>query len=256
MSCACGHHHPAPADLSGSPVILARPLVALHGQLTCADMAQMLTALDLLPDHRTLSRAEPGCLRFEVDQSEDPMVWTLSELFADEAAFAAHQARTAASPWGQNSRALGRAFHRTEAQPRIRPETPADPDALDRLLTLAYDRPDEARLLRRLRTEGHLALSLVAHAEGVPIGHAALSPLQADRPALALASLAVHPALQGRGLGRALIAAARGLAGDRPVVTRGDPHISARSGSGPNLQIHGRPPAGTGIAPAPAPLTS
>ncbi|TJZ94100.1 GNAT family N-acetyltransferase [Paracoccus gahaiensis] len=262
MSCACGHHHPAPADVSGRPVPLARPLVALHGRLICTDMSQMLTALDLLPDHRALSRAEPGCLRFDVEQSEDPMVWTLTELFADDAAFAAHQTRTTASPWGQASRALTRDFHRHEVQPLIRSEAPGDHEALDRLLTLAFGRPDEARLLRRLRADGDLAVSLLAHAEGVPIAHVALSPLQADRPALALTPIAVHPALQRRGLGRALTAAALAAAGDRPVVALGDPGLYAGCGflpadlaspwSGPALQIHGALPPGSRITHAPA----
>ncbi|CAM3081216.1 GNAT family N-acetyltransferase [Paracoccus nototheniae] len=262
MSCACGHHHPAPAITGGQPAPLSRPMIALQGRLICHDMGQMMTALDLLPDHQALSRAEPGCLRFDIAQSEDPLIWTLSEIFTDADAFAAHQTRTADSTWGQASTGLTRDFHRHDLHPAIRPETASDHDALDRLLTLTFGTRAEADLVHNLRRAGDLAVSLIAHADGLPVGHIALSPLQADRPAYALAPLAVHPALQGRGLGRALIACALQAAGDRPVVVLGDPAYYSRSGftpasltsphQGPALQIHGQLPRHTTITHAPA----
>ncbi|WP_405405825.1 GNAT family N-acetyltransferase [Paracoccus sp. Ld10] len=261
MDCACGHTHTAAPDLSGTPVPVARAPMALHGHLICHDTAQMLTALDLLEDHATASRAEPGCLRFDIAQSDDPMVWTLTEVFADEDAFAAHQARTAMSLWGVRSRDLGRDFHRHPAQVMIRPEVPSDHAALDALLTLVFGGPSEARLLRTLRTDGDLSHSLVAHVEGVPVGHIALSPLQAVAPAFALAPLAVHPAMRRRGIGRALIDAALRAAG-APVVVLGDPAVYAGSGfvpadllspyAGPGLQIHGTLPPGSVVAHAAA----
>lgn len=261
MDCACGHAHTVALDPSGTPVPLSPAPVALHGHLTCRDTAQMLTALDLLQDHADASRAEPGCLRFDIAQSDDPMVWTLAEVFADKDAFAAHQARTAASPWGQRSRDMGRDFHRHPAQVLIRPEVPSDHAALDTLLTLAFGGPSEARLLRSLRADGDLSHSLVAHVEGVPVGHVALSPLRAAGPAFALAPLVVHPAMQRRGIGRALIEAALRTAA-APVVVLGDPAVHAGSGfvpadlvsphAGPGLQIHGTLPPGSTIAHAAA----
>lgn len=261
MSCSCGHHDAPAPDTTGQPVAATPTPVALHGRLICTDMAQMLLALDLLPDHSAASRAEPGCLRFEVAQSDDPMVWTLSEVFADEAAFAAHQARAADSRWGRESRDMIRDFHRHAAQVMIRPEVAGDAAALDDLLTRAFGGPAEARLLRDLRAGGDLALSLVAHAEGAILGHVALSPLATDRPALALAPLAVHPALRRRGIARALVGAALAQAG-APVVVLGDPAVYAPLGftpadltshhAGPSLQIHGDLPPGTRIAHAPA----
>ncbi|MFN3279087.1 MAG: putative quinol monooxygenase [Paracoccus hibiscisoli] len=177
MDCACGHHHAPTADPSGTPLAMANPPIALHGRLICADMAQLMIALELLPDHVAASRAEPRCLRFDIAQSDDPMVWTLSEVFADAAAFAAHQARTAASPWGQRSQALTRDFHRHEAQPRIRPATQADAASLSTLLTA-----------------GTPALpALIAHVEGVAVAH--LSPSGVAT---------IHPALQDRGIVEAL----------------------------------------------------
>ena len=77
MNCACGHHHTRPehdCKDTGSPIDLARPMTALQGRLICADTAQMMTALSLLSDHADLSRGEPGCLRFDLWQDEDPLI--------------------------------------------------------------------------------------------------------------------------------------------------------------------------------------
>ncbi|MDN5568201.1 MAG: GNAT family N-acetyltransferase [Paracoccus sp. (in: a-proteobacteria)] len=257
MSCACGHHHAVQADDSGTPARLSVPMVALHGQLICKDAGQMMLALDLLPTHVDLSRAEPGCLRFDIAQDENPLIWSLSEVFADADAFAAHQARNAASHWGRDSAQLGRDFHRHDLHPLIRAEVAGDHSALDRLLTRSFGTPSEANLLRRLRENGDLEMSLVAHAQGVPVGHVALSRLSAERPALALAPLAVHPALQRRGLGSALMHMALQAAGERPVVVLGDPAFYGRAGfrqadlkspyMGPELQIFGELPTGSTI---------
>nr|WP_245897853.1 putative quinol monooxygenase [Pseudoprimorskyibacter insulae] len=51
-----------------------------------------------LPDHIRLTRAEPGCIRFDVTETA-PGVFTVEELFTDQAAFDAHQSRTRASAW-------------------------------------------------------------------------------------------------------------------------------------------------------------
>ena len=54
-----------------------------------------------LPTHITLTLAEPGCLHFEVEQSaSNPYRFDVDELFVDQAAFDAHQARVKASTWG------------------------------------------------------------------------------------------------------------------------------------------------------------
>ncbi len=65
----------------------------------------------LLPEHIRLSRAEPGCLKFDVVPSETiPHAYELDEAFADRAAFEAHQARTKASDWGLETRHIKRDF--------------------------------------------------------------------------------------------------------------------------------------------------
>ncbi len=62
-----------------------------------AQIDDMREALDL---HVKLSRAEPGCLIFEV--TPDPFVpgrFTVAEAFIDRAAFESHKSRTKASDW-------------------------------------------------------------------------------------------------------------------------------------------------------------
>ena len=73
--------------------------VELTGRLVCGDLDEAAAVRRHLPEHVALTRAEPGCLRFEVEPTEDPLVWTVSELFVDRAAFEAHQARIRSSPW-------------------------------------------------------------------------------------------------------------------------------------------------------------
>lgn len=54
-----------------------------------------------LPTHIELTRAEEGCLLFEVTQSpEDPCVFSVYEEFVNRTAFELHQQRVRASAWG------------------------------------------------------------------------------------------------------------------------------------------------------------
>lgn len=258
MSCACGHHHPRhDHGGEGVPIALIRPMIALSGRLICADTAQMMTALSLLPEHVELSRAEPGCLRFDIWQDDDPMIWHLAEVFTDADAFAAHQARTGTGEWGRKSTDIERDFNKREIHPVIRPELPSDRDAIDALLRVAFGGEDEARLVAELRRQGDLSLSLVAEAAGAVIGHLGLSPLTGDAEALALAPLAVAPRAQGLGIGGALVHEALGWAAETPMVVLGDPAYYGRFGfapadldspyAGPHLQLHGQLAAGSGI---------
>lgn len=55
-----------------------------------------------LAQHIRLTRAESGCLIFEVTQDRaNPCRFAVYEEFADPAAFAAHQRRVNASRWGE-----------------------------------------------------------------------------------------------------------------------------------------------------------
>ncbi|MCZ0963279.1 GNAT family N-acetyltransferase [Paracoccus benzoatiresistens] len=267
MTCACGHHHHPrhQHEAKGTPVPLAKPMFGLTGRLICQDAGQMMTALSLLPDHIRLSREEPGCLHFDLWQDEDPLVWYLSELFVDADAFAAHGQRTAASPWGSEGAAIGRDFQRHDVVPVIRRETRQDLDAIDALLRDAFGGDDEARLVRKLREDGDLSLSLVADAAGTILGHAALSPLEADRPAHALAPLSVGPKARRLGIGAALVHQAVTWADTASVVVVGAPAYYGPLGfkpadlsspyAGLAMQMIGDLPKGSAIRHAPAFVT-
>lgn len=72
-----------------------------------------------LPDHIALTRAEPGCLAFDVTPSPDhPGRFLVSEIFANQAAFEAHQVRAKASAWAEVTAGLPRHYTiRTEDGP-------------------------------------------------------------------------------------------------------------------------------------------
>jgi quinol monooxygenase YgiN len=84
--------------------------VRLTGELRCADADEARLVAEHLPAHVALTRAEPGCLSFEVTPTADPLVWTVAERFADEHAFRAHQARVAASEWGRRTAGIERRY--------------------------------------------------------------------------------------------------------------------------------------------------
>lgn len=64
-----------------------------------------------LPLHIALTRAETGCLCFDV--TPDPEVkgrYNVNERFADRASFEAHQDRVRASEWGEISAGIPRNY--------------------------------------------------------------------------------------------------------------------------------------------------
>ena len=64
-----------------------------------------------LPEHIRLTRAEPGCLSFQVEQSpEQPTHFLVSEVFADRDAFEAHQHRAASSRWAKVTAGMPRHY--------------------------------------------------------------------------------------------------------------------------------------------------
>lgn len=72
--------------------------VRLTGWLICASDAEAAAVRAHLPMHIALTRAEPGCLAFDVTEA-GPLAWRVEERFRDQAAFDAHQDRTRASAW-------------------------------------------------------------------------------------------------------------------------------------------------------------
>ncbi len=73
--------------------------VRLTGRLICASAGEVEIVRAHLPEHIRLTRAEPGCLAFTVEQTPDPLIWRVEERFQDKRAFSRHQSRTRASIW-------------------------------------------------------------------------------------------------------------------------------------------------------------
>jgi quinol monooxygenase YgiN len=85
-------------------------VVHLQGQLICTTPDEAARVAEHLPAHVALTRAEPGCLAFDV-RPVGALVWQVEEAFVDHAAFAAHQTRTAASVWARATAGIRRDFH-------------------------------------------------------------------------------------------------------------------------------------------------
>ncbi|MEM9844900.1 MAG: antibiotic biosynthesis monooxygenase [Pseudomonadota bacterium] len=84
----------------------------MKGHLRCGpEDARIVRAA--LPDHIRLSRAEPGCEHFEVEERE-PGVFSVEERFEDDAALLAHQTRTRASEWWRKTGHIPRDIRRTD----------------------------------------------------------------------------------------------------------------------------------------------
>lgn len=103
------------------------PRIALTGHLKCSDAAQVQKVREHLPLHLEFTRNEPGCLLFEVRPTGDPLLWRVDEVFADAEAFAAHQARAAASDWARATAKITREYKTTElpADALGRPRAPS-----------------------------------------------------------------------------------------------------------------------------------
>jgi len=115
----------------------------------------------------------------------------------------------------------------------IRPERPGDEAAIAGMVERAFGRPDEARLIERLRADGDVAISLIAEADGAIVAHVLLSRMDAPFRALGLAPVAVAPDRQQHGIGGALIRAALASArsdGWEAVFVLGEPAYYRRFG--------------------------
>jgi putative acetyltransferase len=120
----------------------------------------------------------------------------------------------------------------------IRPEVPADHEAVRYVNRWAFGQDAEARLVDALREAGYVRLSLVAERADQIVGHILFSDLpivteQATLSALALAPLAVLPEFQNQGIGSALVR--NGLEhcrvqGHQIVIVVGHPRFYPRFG--------------------------
>lgn len=82
--------------------------VGVEGLLLCADSDEVAVVLHHFPRHIEVINAEAGCLRFNVEPTNDPLVWDISERFVDQKAFDARQARVRAGEWGQSTSHIAR----------------------------------------------------------------------------------------------------------------------------------------------------
>lgn len=95
----------------------------------------------------------------------------------------------------------------------IRPETPADIDPITEVTIAAFQTLEvsdqtEHFIVRALRSAGVLTLSLVAELDGEVVGHIAFSPITISDGTsnwYGVGPLSVKPALQGMGIGSALM---------------------------------------------------
>lgn len=85
-------------------------MMRLRGYLRCMTPDEADTVRAHRAEHIRLTRAEPGCLSFHIDDTDDPMIFEVMESFRDRAAFDAHQARTRDSAWFAATRQILRNF--------------------------------------------------------------------------------------------------------------------------------------------------
>jgi len=125
----------------------------------------------------------------------------------------------------------------------IRDTVPADLPALAALYPAAFPSEDLRLLVRELLDPGVRALSLAAFRDGGLVGHVAFTTCGiegCDDPVALLGPLAVVPALQRRGIGRALVQAGLArlsAAAIARVCVLGDPGYYGRLGFAPERGI-------------------
>lgn len=85
-------------------------MIKLTGRLVCKTVAEAEQVRRYLPEHIRLTKEESGCLSFEVQETDDPLIWRVEEVFSSQETFDTHQTRTRASLWGQETRAIAREY--------------------------------------------------------------------------------------------------------------------------------------------------
>lgn len=85
-------------------------MIELSGKLICKNREESELIRHFLPEHIRLTKNEPGCVAFEVEETADPLVWTVEELFADQKSFDTHQERTKSSRWGVETSSIQRQY--------------------------------------------------------------------------------------------------------------------------------------------------
>lgn len=84
--------------------------VTLTGQLICRDKEEVAVVAQHLPLHIELTRAEEGCISFEVQPTPRSGEWQVEEKFRDADAFRDHQKRVTESEWGRVTAGMERRY--------------------------------------------------------------------------------------------------------------------------------------------------
>ncbi len=91
---------------------MGKLILSGHFDVQLNELEQIRDALAL---HIELTRQEPGCIIFEVDEDlSHPGRFTVYEAFVDQEAFDLHQERSKASEWGTISENFERHFTMSE----------------------------------------------------------------------------------------------------------------------------------------------
>lgn len=89
------------------------PKVKLNGQLICQTPEQLKAVERLVEQHVADSRAEEGCLSFDITPTKNPLVWNVDEIFDSESAYQAHKARMLDSDWYESTKGIKREYNIT-----------------------------------------------------------------------------------------------------------------------------------------------
>lgn len=130
----------------------------------------------------------------------------------------------------------------------LRPERAGDEAAIFAVTEAAFtghphSEGTEPHIVDALRADGDMVLSLLAEEDGAVLGHAAYSPAilsDGSKGWWVLGPIAVAPARQGEGIGRALVEEGTRRArraGASGIVLLGDPALYARFGFVQNTPI-------------------
>ncbi|MEP3480316.1 MAG: antibiotic biosynthesis monooxygenase [Fuerstiella sp.] len=89
------------SEFSASVMAIVLSKITLTGHIV-VPIEDLKTVRDALAQHIALTRAEDGCLVFNVDEhAEQNGRFDVYEEFVDRHSFAAHQSRVASSHWGE-----------------------------------------------------------------------------------------------------------------------------------------------------------
>lgn len=114
----------------------------------------------------------------------------------------------------------------------LRPMKPDETVQVDALLRLAFNGPDEAELVGKLRRAGAMAGEMVLPLGEEIIGYYALSQMVAPKGWLCLAPVAIRPDWQRKNHGKRMVGqmVAWAEGAGKPVVVLGQPDFYERAG--------------------------